>query len=317
MLLIFLSGCAIIRRCTGSVLGYEFWLNNKEKKMSQRALFVLVVLVLFTIQLVACATTTHTVRERPAVPLSEAELSTLTPDEQKELQGYSDTQPQYFPEAVVYTETNFSYSPSFEAYEKQNKRPTEGGGYEMPAIKISVKHSSGRTGPHVLWMTEAVDTCIPDTKDCSSSFTRTAVVFRQSQVKISAEDIPYQFRKSVHRGDKSVAMLDITKQEIDLIITVAKQLRAQGKLGDDCHSLKVDGFVSFRDDPLRERVVATLTGPADYYLTYQQATEMHRQLTEYSFALAGCYDGAPNNQKGEHIARGEKIVNAVLLGPPN
>ena len=111
-------------------------------------------------------------------------------------------------------------------------------------------------------------------------------------------------------------MLDITKQEIDLIISASKQLRDKEKLGDDCRTFQIDGFVSFRDDPLREKVIAALTSPTDYYLTYQQATGMYHELAEYSFALAGCYDGEPNNQKGEKIARGEEIVKAVL-GPLN
>ena len=163
--------------------------DSKRGKMNREALAVLV--VLFSTLAAACATTTmRQYKAPPAAPLTADEIASLTPEEQKEVDNYRGTSPYYFPEAVVYTDMTYSENTKYRAYEKAGEKPAEGGGTEMPMIAVSVKRSSGRTGPRVLWATESAEFCIPDTKDCSSYFKRTAVVFRQSPVKIAEDYIP-------------------------------------------------------------------------------------------------------------------------------
>jgi hypothetical protein len=244
------------------------------------------------------------------------ELASLTNEERVYIAPGGNLSTRYFPEAVVYEKYEYTVNPDYEKYKKDNSRPLANGATELPAIEISVYTQDVFRSAKMIVRTTSSKECIPDdTEKCNTNFSQEVVVFRDHYVPIPREQLNFGSGNVVARtDDRTVTMLELTKDTIRIVIAKAKEIRARTPAEGNCEVLNYDGFHSYLDEPLDAKLVTHLTGTNSEYLTYQEVDKLNNAFAEYEFARNGCYHNSPEKQQ-RAIQRGESILT-TLFGPP-
>ncbi len=272
------------------------------------------IIVLFTIFLTGCMYNTPSY-VRPSYPLSDIELSSLSATERAFIEPSGNLSIRYFPEAVVYEKTEYTGNDEYQKYEKENSRPLPDGTTEMPTMTISVRTHDVFRSAQIIVRETIIKECIPGMDKCSSSVSQETVVFRDHPVDILKESLSLGSGNIIARtDDRSISMLELTKDTIRLVIVKAKEIRVSDPAEGNCEKLRWDGSHCYLDEPLDAKLVTHLTNADSEYLPYQEVDKIDEMLAEYEFARNGCYD---NNltKKLRAIERGESILN-VIFGPP-